>query len=124
VLVDGLWIIMIGEYGLVGLSALLGMVLIPAFILWKRIPTRSWPDPACAAPVALVVITAMYMVDGLFNATFNPVACLAVGAIASIGTAAKLAFVRNRASAYVYQPQGFPVIASAKDIPFVSAYRS
>lgn len=124
VLVDGLWIIMIGEYGLVGLSALLGMVLIPAFLLWKRIPTRSWLDPACAAPVALVVITSMYMIDGLFNATFNPVACVVAGAVASIGAAAKLAFAQNRASAYVYQPPGFPVIASAKDIPFVSAYRS
>ena len=123
VLLDGLWIIMLGEYGLVGLSALMGMILIPAFVLYKRIPTRSWLDPACGAPVALAVITTMYMIDGLFNATFNPLACVAVGAVASIGAAAKLAF--SSKPAYVYQPQpAVTVVSSPKDIPFVTAYRS
>ena len=125
VLLDGLWIIMLGEYGLVGLTALMGMILLPAFFLWKRIPTRSWLDPACAAPVALAVVTALYMIDGLFNATFNPVACVAVGAVASIGAAAKVAFSRKRARSYVYQSQpAVTVVSSPKDIPFVTAYRS
>lgn len=125
VLLDGLWIIMLGEYGLVGLSALLGMVLIPALLVWKRIPTPSWLDPACGAAVALAVISAMYMVDGLFNATFNPLACLAAGAVGSISAAAQVAFARRRARAYAYQPQpAVPVVASPRDLPFVNVYRS
>jgi hypothetical protein len=123
VLVDGLWIIMLGEYGIIGLAALTSMVLLPALLLWRRIATRSWLDPACAAPVALAVVSALYMIDGLFNATFNPVACLAVGAVASITIAAKAVFSKKRATAYVYQPRGFAVVSSVKDLPFVNVYR-
>lgn len=123
VLVDGLWIIMLGEYGIVGLAALTSMVLLPALLLWRRIPTRSWIDPACAAPLALAVVATLYMIDGLFNATFNPVACLAVGGIANITIVAKAAFSRKRPTAYVYQPQGLPVVSSVNDLPFVNVYR-
>ena len=124
VLVDGLWIIMLGEYGIIGLSALTSMVLLPALLLWRRIPTRSWLDPACAAPVALAVVLTMYMIDGLFNATFNPVACLAVGGVANITAAAATVFSRKRARAYVYQPQpATAVVTSVKDLPFVNVSR-
>lgn len=124
--VDGLWIITFGEYGLVGLIALLLFVLTPAVLMWYRIPTRYWSDAACAAPVALATAITLYMIDSLFNATFNPVASLAVGAVASMSSAAAAVFstpkVRRSRPAAAMQ---VPVVSSAKDIPYAyPAYRS
>src|SRR5207248_1701790 len=87
-LVDGLWIILLGEYGIVGLAAFTTMVLGAALLFWMRVPTRAWLDPAVAGAAAICVIVTLYMIDALFNATFNPVASLAVGGVASITSAA------------------------------------
>jgi hypothetical protein len=94
-IVDGLWIITLGELGLVGLGAFTAMVSGSVLLLWRRVPTRFWSDPACAAAVALAVMLAMYMVDSLFNATFNPIASLSVGAIATMGGLSKTVFSRR-----------------------------
>jgi hypothetical protein len=97
-LVDGLWIILLGEYGIVGLAAFTSMVLGAAFMFWLRVPRSFWLDPAVAGAAALAVVITLYMVDGLFNATFNPVACLAVGAVASISGVAAAAFTSRKPS--------------------------
>jgi len=55
-IVDGLWILTFGEHGIIGLVALLTMVLGPATLMLRRVPTRYWLDAACAAPVALAVV--------------------------------------------------------------------
>lgn len=117
-IVDGLWIIMLGEHGLVGLAALTLMVLGSATLLWWRIPTRFWTDPACAAPVALSVVVILYMIDSLFNATFNPVASLAVGAVASMSYTARATF-SARAAVRVPAGPARQVVSSIKDIPYV-----
>ena len=80
---------MLGEYGIVGLAALTSMVLLPAVLMWRRVPTAKLARSGVRAPVALAVVITLYMIDGLFNATFNPVACLAVGAVASIAIVAQ-----------------------------------
>ena len=120
-IVDGLWIIVLGETGVVGLTALLVMVLGSALSVCRRIPKRYWTDPACAAPVALAVVVTMYMIDGLFNATFNPVAALAVGAVASMSVAAKQAFTPAavRRAAALQSVAANPVVSSPRDIPYV-----
>jgi len=120
-IVDGLWILTFGEHGIVGLVALLAMVLGPAILMLRRVPVRYWLDAACAAPVALSIVITLYMVDGLFNATFSSVAALAAGAVAGMSYVARAAF----------QPQvqrGFPVVAptsgvvsTISDIPYVRA---
>jgi hypothetical protein len=120
---DGLWIITLGERGLIGLFALIAMVIGSAFLLWKRIPIAFWTDPACSAAVALCVVITLYMIDSLFNATFNPVAALAAGAVASIGALAKRSFSRK---GLIAQPATAPasaarpaVVSSLKDLPYV-----
>ena len=124
--VDGLWIITFGEYGLVGLGALLLFVLVPALMMWYRVPTRYWTDAACAAPVALAVGITLYMIDSLFNATFNPIASLAVGAVGSMYSAATAVFsprVARRVRLAAAAPA--KVVSSVKDVPYASpAYRS
>jgi hypothetical protein len=116
---DGLWLVILGEHGLVGLGSLTLLVLGSAFLLWWRVPTRYWTDAACAAPVALAVVITLYMIDSLFNATFNPVASLAVGAVASMSYAAKKAFAPQQQHGFAVQPT--PVVSSISDIPFVHA---
>src|SRR5205085_2314375 len=94
--VDGLWIILLGEYGIVGLIAFTTMVLGAALLFWMRVPTRAWLDPAVAGAAAICVVITLYMIDALFNATFNPVASLAVGGVASITSAASAAFAQRK----------------------------
>ena len=124
-LVDGLWIIMLGEFGVFGLASLMVLVLGSALMLLRRIPVASWLDPACGGAVALAMVIVLYMIDGLFNATFNPVASLAVGAVASIGVVAASTFPRKPA---VVSPirAGLPaLVSSVKDLPYVySSHRS
>jgi len=119
-IVDGLWIQILGEHGFVNLAGLLLMTLGSAFLLWRSIPTRYWSDPACAAPVALCVVVALYMIDGLFNATFNPVASLVVGAVASMSFVAKSAF-RGAAAKITGQRPTAAVVTAVSDKPYVYA---
>jgi len=123
--VDGLWIITFGEYGLVGLGALLLFVLVPAMMMWYRVPTRYWLDAACAAPVALAVAITLYMIDSLFNATFNPIASLAVGAVGSMYSAATAVFSPGIVRRFPPAAAAAPVVSSVKDVPYAyPAYRS
>jgi hypothetical protein len=89
---DGFWIITLGERGLIGLAALVAMLIGTSFLLWRRVPTAFWTDPACSAAVALGIVITLYMIDALFNATFNPITALSAGAVASIGALAKRSF--------------------------------
>ena len=107
-IIDGLWILLMGETGLIGLTAFCIMVIGPALLIWKRIPTRFWSDPACAAAVALAVVITMYMLDSLFNATFNQVAVLTIGAVVSIGGVAKDVFNRGTGEPSRNQPPPIP----------------
>jgi hypothetical protein len=117
-IVDGLWIILLGDFGIIGLGSLTLMVLGSAFLLWRRVPTKFWSDPACSAAVAMAVVITMYMIDSLFNATFNPVASLAVGGVASIGALARSTFRAPRRALPL--TAGFPaLVSSIKDIPHV-----
>lgn len=127
-IVDGLWILLMGEMGLIGLLAFTVMVIGPALLIWKRIPTRFWSDPACAAAVALAVVISMYMLDSLFNATFNQVTMLAIGAAVSIGGVAKSVFTPSvRRAIQAAPPPSYgrgAVVASARDLPLAyTGYR-
>jgi hypothetical protein len=119
-IVDGLWINMLGEHGIVGLASMLVMVLGAAFLLWWRVPTRFWTDSACAAPTALAIMITLYMIDGLFNATFSPIASLAVGSVASMSVAARNVFrPQPQRRGPVAQASPSAVVSSISDLPYV-----
>lgn len=82
VITDGLWIIIFGQLGLVGIIALLGMYLAPIWAVLMRSSTRLLARPEGAAIVALCLIGTMHMLDSLFNAMLNPIFVLALGVIA------------------------------------------
>ncbi|MEX2673082.1 MAG: hypothetical protein WD294_13340 [Phycisphaeraceae bacterium] len=74
---DGMWIIAMGQYGIVGLTALTTAMLLPIVLLWRRCPTRYWRGP----PAVLAVIVLLFMADNLLNAMPNPVYMMAAGAV-------------------------------------------
>jgi tetratricopeptide (TPR) repeat protein len=79
---DGLWMIMLGQYGLLGLAALYGNIALSQAFTIRRYHASSWSDPASAAPVAMVLVLTLYAVDSLLNASpANPIVPMITGTL-------------------------------------------
>lgn len=78
---DGLWIITLGQNGIVGFGALFGALLLPAFLLVSRRRPGSWDSSGGAAQSALAVLCVLFAIDSLMNAMPNPVFILTVGGL-------------------------------------------
>jgi hypothetical protein len=81
---DGLWVIAIGENGLLGLSAVTAALLVPSLLLVRRMRVRDWGHPLGSAAAVLAVVGALHMIDNLPNGMFNPVYVLGVGGLAGL----------------------------------------
>lgn len=81
---DGFWIITLGKYGLIGLSMFMLVLMMPALRLMKNMPPRHWATPAIAPLTALTFLSAVYLVDNLPNAMFNPIFVLAIGGMTGV----------------------------------------
>jgi hypothetical protein len=81
---DGLWIIALGNFGIVGLSALTLSLLLPALLMVFRTPPNSWSHPDMAAPAVCCVVTTLYMIDNIPNAMVNPIFAMVAGAICTL----------------------------------------
>lgn len=97
---DGLWVITLGSYGLVGLVSLLLTFLFPPMLLMWRLRTDLWSHPWCAPATILAVVMLLFMVDGLFNAMVNPFYLVAAGGL----TRAVRAPARRRAARETAKP--------------------
>jgi tetratricopeptide (TPR) repeat protein len=80
---DGLWIIALGNHGIVGLASLTLVFLLPLALLMVHYSPRSWSQPGIAPSAALSVLLALYMVDNLSNAMINLIYIVAAGALLS-----------------------------------------
>ena len=80
---DGMWIGTFGANGLLGLSGLLLLLALPAALLVRRYPARTWDSPQLAPAVVLAVVCLLWSVDNLFNAMPNPLYPAACGGIVS-----------------------------------------
>ena len=78
---DSLWIIALGETGLVGLSALLAAFALPIMLVLRRVPAGQWHLPTATPLAALTMVVALYAMDNLINAMLNPIYVLALGGI-------------------------------------------
>lgn len=78
---DGMWIIVRGEKGLVGLVSVTLVILLPMMLLMKRVPVRDWSQPMYAGPAALAILLMLYSIDNLFNAMLNPMCMVASGGL-------------------------------------------
>jgi hypothetical protein len=82
---DSLWIIEFGNHGLVGLIGLTASLLLPVLSFYMlRYSARSWSHPKVAPAAALSVVLALYMLDSVLNAMFNPVFIFLSGGLSGI----------------------------------------
>lgn len=95
IVVDGLWILVLGMYGLVGLAAYMGTFLVPLVAFARAHPPRTWHRRELAPAAALCVVAGLFWIDCLMNALVNPIYFLALGSLAGLA----IAPVRRRARA-------------------------
>jgi hypothetical protein len=109
---DGMWVILIGQAGLVGLISFTLLLLLPVGMLWYGTPARFWGQPAIAPAVAMAVLLAIHMIDNLFNAMPNPIFMLAAGGLPQVAAicAAACAAASSRAAAPAPQLMARPVL--------------
>jgi hypothetical protein len=81
---DAYWLIAIGHFGLVGLTALTALLCLPLLLLAGKIPVNFWAHPGAAPAAALAVIPALYMCDNLMNAMVNPIFILCAAGISGL----------------------------------------
>ena len=78
---DGFWVIALGTMGLVGLTSLLFMMLLPMVLTIRRFPVDAWSDPMVGPVVGLALMLTLTMVDFLSNAMLNPIYPLVMGGL-------------------------------------------
>jgi tetratricopeptide (TPR) repeat protein len=81
---DGLWIIILGTSGFVGLVLFYVVMILPAVRFVWRCPPRHWGDPQLATCTLVSVFMALYMVDCLLNAFPNMIYVTLAGGLMSI----------------------------------------
>jgi hypothetical protein len=96
---DGLWVIALGETGLVGLAAVTGATLLPVILFIRRIPVRRWARPESAAGAALAMLLVLHALDNLPNAMPNSIFYLVAGGLGGFSVTAardRIPFARRR----------------------------
>ena len=81
---DGLWILVFGQNGIFGLSALLSLLVLPPLLFMRLYPPRRWDTISVRAIAATPLLMALFTLDSLFNAMFNPLIILLAGSITSL----------------------------------------
>jgi len=88
---DSLWVITLGETGLVGLVAL-GLALgLPILLLLRAAPARHWGERGVASAAALAAVGLIGMADDLLNTMATPAALAIAGALVALWRAARAA---------------------------------
>ena len=65
--------------GLVGLTSLVVMMLLPMVLTIRRFPVATWSDPRVGPAVGLALMLTLMMIDFLSNAMLNPIYALTMG---------------------------------------------
>jgi hypothetical protein len=81
---DGLWIIVLGNEGLIGLSAMTAFFLFPVLGLLRACPSLAWRHPLIAPAVAMCVVLILFFIDCIFNAMINPAYTMAAGGLVNL----------------------------------------
>jgi hypothetical protein len=102
-IVDSTWIITMGERGVVGLTALFTLMLVPLLVMGLKVPPRLWFDPLLAPSFGLGLVLWIFIVDRLLNAQLNPVPLLIIGGLATMPWRQVIAAANNRQSAQMRQ---------------------
>ncbi len=81
---DGLWIIVLGQNGMFGLSALTTTLLVPALALMWFIPAKRWKEPRIAIAAVFATSLVLHMADNLLNGFPNPVFMMMNGGVVGL----------------------------------------
>ena len=81
VVVDSLWLITFGKYGLLGLVSLGMILLLPCLLIILKLPKQLWLKPSGAPAVVLAVGVMMYTIDCLMNSMLSPIYHVSAGAV-------------------------------------------
>ncbi len=81
---DGLWIIIFGQNGLVGLGMFMLFLLLPVVNFLKCYPSKYWDYQLVAPAGILAILLCLYMVDNLLNAMTNPIFAVIAGGLTGI----------------------------------------
>lgn len=102
---DGLWVIYLGTYGIVGLTACWLAIVAPASLVIARMPARLWSDSQRSASIVLACVIVLYWLDCLANALPNPVFMVVVGGLASCGVSLSRTSRKARVSLVARPPR-------------------
>lgn len=82
---DGMWIVIFGKNGWLGLVSMLTTLFLPQWLYLRRFPPKTWAmHPYISLGLAPVVLIALFMIDGLLNDMFNPLIMILSGGMTSL----------------------------------------
>ena len=81
---DGLWIIIFGQQGFVGLASWFGALLIPGAVFLKRGTPHVLLHPLLAPALAFSILIPLNCIDWLMNAFHNPMYIVMSGSLVAI----------------------------------------
>jgi hypothetical protein len=94
--VDGLWMVILGIKGFVGLTLFFTAMIMPAILFLRRYPARMWEDPRLAAGSLAAVLLGVYMVDCLLNGFVNIIYITLAGGLVGLEPGRLGAIVASR----------------------------
>ena len=78
---DSLWIIALGQNGLVGLFSLTGVLILPGLLTLRRLDAERWGSSESTPIVALAVVLGLNSVDFMLNAHPNLIFLVVTGGL-------------------------------------------
>ncbi len=87
---DGLWVLALGQYGIIGLTALFGWLLLPAALCLIRVQNDPAHLAGSGSTIAVALIALLFGLDSIPNAMLNPVFVLLLGGLATFATSRHL----------------------------------
>jgi hypothetical protein len=79
----GLWLLVLGMYGVAGLTVVALVLALPVVEVVKWLPLRSWLNPACSGVTLAAVLLAMNAADAALNSTLILPVLAGAGGLAS-----------------------------------------
>jgi len=81
---DGLWTIVLGTKGLVGLVSISLVFILPVWLYVFYQPSSQWLNYNYISPTLLAVVCSLYWIDSLPNAMINPIFTICIAALVGV----------------------------------------